>query len=649
MTTELNSYLTFTYFGQSDVGLQRSENQDAFGKFPGDTNRLSYKKGQLFIVADGMGGHQRGREASELAVRTICDYLETSTDPIPLNLKRAFEAANTAIHTKSEESLETGIMGTTCVALLLTEHNPYIAHVGDSRVYRVNEAGIEQLTEDHSKVAEMLREGILTEQEAAEHPSKSVLSRALGVKPSVEVDIRTDDPLESGNHYVLCSDGLSAVEPKIIQEIVLSNPPREACQRLIDLANEAGGHDNVTVQVIKVYSRAIADDAENGQRQLFGNKKLQRASLGLLLVALVGFAIYALLSRSNNNEVPPLGGQEEMRGQLEKNTQSALATQITRAQKFVQSGKLDSALDLYQSILKQDPMQMEALQGIRQISNLYRDQGDLYLKRGAMQNAVESYEKAADLQPANEEFKQLITLAKEKMHKKPAEPQMSSTQVATSGNAEVIVKEKSQPEEPSTKPPKKTSSAAVKDSPLGASWQFPHLNADAVTMDKTKLVFSDSPEEKKGIYSKDLDDVDVGVTVRILSSQKGRVGIIIGYQTNKQEESYYLFTSKDYKNFVLSRCSNNGEEHLITLTDTGMNPENTDGDLQHIKVKVLGPWIMMYHNGKLLNGWLGDKIVKGKIGVYAAANLSVEFSQFQLSSALDYDIPDQNQKSGERE
>jgi|GEM_PF-327017 len=649
MTTEQDSYLTFTYFGQSDVGLQRSENQDAFGKYPEETNRLWFKKGQLFIVADGMGGHQRGREASDLAVRTICDYIENSTDPIPLNLKRAFEAANTAIHTRSEESLETGIMGTTCVALLLTEHNPYIAHVGDSRIYRVNEEGIEQLTEDHSKVAEMLREGILTEKEAAEHPSKSVLSRALGVKSSVEVDIRTDIPLQSGNHYVLCSDGLSAVEPKTIQEIVLSNPPREACQRLIDLANEAGGHDNVTVQVIKVYVRKRQDLKSSKTKRTSAATKIGAWSIGLILVVIAGLLFYLSFGRpTQKNAVTSSKDVKEARAGSSTNL-SSTELQLQQAQSYFDAGQLDSALTIYQYILSQDPMHMEALRGIRGISDQYRRQGDLSLKTGKAKHALDMYERAAALQPANEELKQLIILAKSQLNK-PSGRTGKMQERATSHNAPQKIKESNNTTDASKgagagKSESTTGSLPI--GPLDAEWQFPNLTRSAITIDQTKLVFSDDSKIKKGLYPKDMEDVDLEVAIKILGKKTGRVGIILGYHQKDQHESFYLFTTKDKSHFSLSRVESTQEKTLLKLQDN--TPNDTKDNLLRIKVKVLGPWIMMYHNGKLLNGWLGENIIDGKIGVYAAANIPVEFSQFQISSALDYKIPEQDQHLEEQE
>ena len=143
-------------------------------------------------------------------------------------------------------------MGTTCTALVMKGNRACIAHVGDSRVYRINRRKIEQLTSDHSKVAELMREGVLTEKQAKTHPQRSILSRALGVGESVEVDIIDDITLRSGDFFLLCTDGLAKVTDDEIESIVLSNSVQDACEKLINVAIDRGGDDNVTVQMIRI-------------------------------------------------------------------------------------------------------------------------------------------------------------------------------------------------------------------------------------------------------------------------------------------------------------------------------------------------------------------------------------------------------------
>jgi len=647
MTEQTDIRLTITYAGQSDVGMQRSENQDAFGKFPSDSNRLSSPKGQLFLLADGMGGHQRGREASDQAVKIIGEYVAESSDPIPLNLKKGFQAANSAIYKIAQSSSDTNIMGTTCVALLLTEQSPYVAHVGDSRIYRVNEEGIEQLTEDHSQVAEMLREGIITEEEAEEHPSRSVLSRALGIKPNVEVDVRTDIPLEPGSHFVLCSDGLSKVPRETIKEVVLTRTPSEACAELIRLANEAGGHDNITVQVIKVHERAKEPAGAGKTTNTSAGDIFRRIGVGVLLIGFVVIILYLLLWRTPG-DVATTASDDESTARITGTESSEGMTDVERAQEFIRTGELDSALTLYRSVLQTDPMQMEALQGVRRISNLHREQGDQYLKQGDLERAIRAYEQAAALQPASQELKQLISMAREQS----ARPQVPTSSGTT---------EADQQESAGSSPAASTTSASglmasAEEStagnlngPMSEGWQFPDLGEDAVTIEQSKLIFEKSPVAKKAIYMEDVVDVDIEVVARVLDQDTGRIGIIVGYQNDQNDEHYFLFTVETDNTYVLSRRNNEGTQQLLRINGGVQDIEPDEAGTHEMKVKVLGPWIMMYHNGKLLNGWLGEEIIEGKIGVYADADIPVEFSQFQMTSALDYEITDQSQTLEEQE
>lgn len=246
---------TITFASKTDIGMMRGENQDALGKFPSGNLDLSVPKGQLFIIADGMGGHAGGSEASKLAVKTIGQTYFSSKGTIPESLKQAFRSANRAIYDFSINNPQFIGMGTTCIALVFHSDAASIAHIGDSRLYRISKNKIEQLTSDHSKVAEMVRRGIITSDEARSHPERSMLYRAMGVRTDIEFDIMNSIELGSSEFFLMCTDGLTGyVEPKELQEIVLSHPPQGACDMLVDLANRRGGHDNITVQIVHVKS-----------------------------------------------------------------------------------------------------------------------------------------------------------------------------------------------------------------------------------------------------------------------------------------------------------------------------------------------------------------------------------------------------------
>lgn len=213
----------------------------------------SHPKGHLFIVADGMGGHQGGREASQMAVHLIEEEFFSDPSPnIPDSLLRAFNVANTEIYKRAGTDPSLRGMGTTSTALVIIGSTAYFAHIGDSRAYRITEASFEQITQDHSQVEELVRRNILTREQAERHPQRNVLSRAMGVQEEIEVDFFNNITIHPGDNFLLCSDGLAKVPKETIQEIILSHPPQEACDLLVQLANEHGGHDNVTVQVVRI-------------------------------------------------------------------------------------------------------------------------------------------------------------------------------------------------------------------------------------------------------------------------------------------------------------------------------------------------------------------------------------------------------------
>jgi len=245
---------TVTFGNSSHVGMVRSDNQDFFGKYPDENLDLSAPKGQLFIVADGMGGHMAGRKASETAVNALARaYFSNPVDDILESLREAFKVANSEVYNLGANNPAFAGMGTTCVALVLKDGNGYIGNIGDSRVYQIMRRSVVQLTQDHSKVAEMVRRGIISKQEARTHPERSHLYKALGTRPSAEADFYNEISLFRSKYFLMCSDGLyNHVEDWEMQKTVLSNPPQKACETLVRLANERGGLDNITVQIVQI-------------------------------------------------------------------------------------------------------------------------------------------------------------------------------------------------------------------------------------------------------------------------------------------------------------------------------------------------------------------------------------------------------------
>jgi len=207
-------------------------------------------------VADGMGGHRGGEIASRIAVRSILAfYTADSSGDRSEALVRAFHEANQTIIQEAVSDSTLFGMGTTCTALALHAGRAYFAHVGDSRCYLLRKGRIQQITSDHSIVGEMVRSGIITDEDARTHPKRNVITRSLGAQPDVAAETPDSMEIQSGDTFLLCSDGLTTYLSDIDLSVVLGTlPPDEACKKLVSMANEQGGRDNITVQVITVRS-----------------------------------------------------------------------------------------------------------------------------------------------------------------------------------------------------------------------------------------------------------------------------------------------------------------------------------------------------------------------------------------------------------
>lgn len=239
----------------TDVGRKRTGNEDSHALWVSDDGAVRAKHGMLLVVCDGMGGASAGEVASQLAVETVLAGVRSADPNDPAGaLRGAIEAANDKVHTQAAANADQRGMGTTCTAVLLRGREVWVGHVGDSRAYLVRGGKVQKLTRDHSLVAELIEKGHLTEAEAKHDHRRNVVTRSVGALESVQVDAeRVVDKLKPGDALVVCSDGLHGqVTDYEIGAIATEYPPAEACEGLIDLANERGGPDNITAIVVRV-------------------------------------------------------------------------------------------------------------------------------------------------------------------------------------------------------------------------------------------------------------------------------------------------------------------------------------------------------------------------------------------------------------
>jgi serine/threonine protein phosphatase PrpC len=238
----------------TDVGRVRSMNEDTVAFVAPGEQDPEAKLGFLALVADGMGGHAAGEVASALAAEVVRQVYYSVDSTPPLSLRTALETANRTLFDYAATNSDCKGMGTTCSVLVVRDDHLWLAHVGDSRAYILRNGELTQLSEDQTLHAQLVRDGIVTAEDAAASPGANVILQALGTRPEIAPTVWSEGlALAPGDRLILCSDGLFNLVTDIqIAEIAARKPPREACSALIDLALTAGGYDNISVGVFAV-------------------------------------------------------------------------------------------------------------------------------------------------------------------------------------------------------------------------------------------------------------------------------------------------------------------------------------------------------------------------------------------------------------
>lgn len=230
-----------TVSGLTNVGKVRASNQDVL---------VESETLQLYGVADGMGGHNGGETASAGARDELIRALEGKKPALDA-LRTAFETANTVLFRQQEADEKLAGMGTTLSVVWMSEQFAYLGHVGDSRIYVLRDGKLQQLTDDHSLVGELMRMGYLTPEQAEKHPNRNVITRAVGTEEGIDVDLAVEER-HAGDVWMICSDGLHGMVPDgKMEDILAANAPKEAAQKLMDAALKAGGRDNISVIVLR--------------------------------------------------------------------------------------------------------------------------------------------------------------------------------------------------------------------------------------------------------------------------------------------------------------------------------------------------------------------------------------------------------------
>ena len=240
---------------QSDIGCLRQNNEDSFGYWEPEDDQQFLRKGRLAVVADGMGGYEGGQEASRLAVETLLEvYRDFGSDDPQAALVEALQAAHEQIRQYSFAHPELRGMGTTCTAAAIVQDALYYVHVGDTRLYLIRDGQITRVTRDHSYVGRLVESGVISQEEAETHPQRNILTAALGTNPDLIMDSPgRPEPLRPEDVLLICSDGLwGQVRDSEILDAVESKSAEQAGRKLIELARERGGPDNITVEILRL-------------------------------------------------------------------------------------------------------------------------------------------------------------------------------------------------------------------------------------------------------------------------------------------------------------------------------------------------------------------------------------------------------------
>ena len=595
--------LSIEYSGASDIGMIRTENQDSFGKFPPDNLDIYSDKGQLFIVADGIGGHAGGKEASSLAVETISNaYFNSLSDETGVALRNAIEAANTAIHQKAQNSEKFGRMGTTCTSMVIKNNAAAIGQVGDSKVYRIEKNKIEQLTMEHTQLNEMLKEKILTEEEAKNYPSKSALSRALGMEEKVKADIIDDIPLKHGQIFVLCTDGLSKVNKEEILNIVTQNSPEDSCVKLINLANERGGKDNVTVQVLKINAEQISPKGSSLEKDKITVERKKKSKWlfiipVLVILAAIGFLFGNSVVKLFNKETKEDSGNNQIINN-EKSTAEKEPDNgpLAQADILFKKRNYEEALIVYQNLLEKEPMNLTALEAVNNIAGIYKDRADKLKAEKKFAEALNLYLKIQKIQPENIEVRNSVLICENQI--KFSERRVDNNELNYQVNGINL-----------------------------SDWNFINIDKSQYEIDGRSIKFFSTSFEKKSLINYNLNNADISADIQVLTNPNGGgAGIIFGYNaySSGNDEKYYLLKFVG-DNYILQFVENNSVEQLTVQKAGNNNPGS-----RNLGVKCSGNLINIYEGMNLTYSWKSQEKIYGKAGIYADKNVQVKFQNILI-------------------
>jgi protein phosphatase len=626
MAVELKERHKIDYANISHRGVRRRENNDGFGKFPDESSDLNSPKGQLFIIADAKTANPVGGDAAKMAIRIIQEnYFSYPSNDITFSLQRAFDIANRQLYQYAKANGLQRKFGATCSALVLTDPYAYVAHVGDCRVYRIGSQKIEQLTKDHTRILKSTPEnhGHNT------HPMvlrKSCLTRALGVKLGIKVDVKHLVAVHSDEYFLLCSDGLKNITDKEIQEIVLTLPPQEACNKLIEVSRERGSDDDTTVQIVKFSHQEPEKPAETfsqtttaSTRQTINWPLYGIMALFLLVVGFLGYEpakdILASFFGGSLRETTSFFGEEK------ENSAALMADQqLFQAAEHLEKRQWDKALQIYLAILQKNSENAEAKEGVDLVAGAYQAQGDRAYRQRKWEDAQANYQRLLALRPGDNELSSRVKECSQLIEREKSavlrthedNPSDTGNESSASPEVDLLVE----------------SFNSARWEPLGL-YQY-----EDYRLQPENVIFFDNLKVKKVFCQRPYETVDMSVNAKVLSgSGNGKYGIIFAHNAvnTPKYQNFYLFTIDNAGHFALHKVAGT---QVQTIVSEVIKPGIIGSSGQvYLRLKAFNNVVLMYANGELLKMVTIAEQVKGEVGLYVDPKLSVEFSRIKVSPA----------------
>lgn len=619
------------FSGMSAKKEKNAGKRASSGRFPRDSFDIYRPKGVLFIIADCIGSIKSAYRLNCFTMKFISrEYFPSVSNIISSSLFWAFKILNLKICQMSRHNPKLNDVNISCSALVLYDNYACIAHTGNTAVFRITDRSFERLTVMNKKINGLTAGDTASKAETSEPSGNSDENNDLDFAPDLEVDIIKDIPINSGDSFVLCTSGFTEINHDDFQNIVMNYIPETACRNLITLANKAGIKDNLTIQIIKITTRHEKHPTSISEI----TKQLANVDLRLLIV-LISITVALIAGIFYHNSLftmfksPPVTVENLPAEKIIKVSSDERGIPEQEINSYPGREERNNELNGYGKGINKYPGQKieERKNGHEKEKLIEKDNSsfserDLNTSPGIIKNTL-----------ADNTENSLTGEKKNKVdhkQKKQVEPYPKSFD--TKGTAGFAVKAKRTADDKAFENTKSELSSG-KFNP--GKWIAPGLTGKDYKADINGITFYGSNKIKRIISTSEMKDINIEAEIRFAdSSADSRAGIIIGYNSagSAVKNNYLLFTADFKGNFSLSDITNGSSRILKTVNKA----QELNEDKKHFKIKLksLGPWVILYLDNKLLESWYGKDFIKGKIGLFAGANTAVKFTSIKISHAF---------------